>query len=213
MKKQTSQSNETVQRIIAAARDVFSTHGFSGSTVDGIAQAAGVNKATLYYQIGDKETLYAEVVRGVIGGAADNIEQDLKQAQTPIDMLKVYIRNMARAADRNPWMPRIMMWELASGGGNLPEAALQAFARILGILDHILGEGSRRGVFNKTDPVVLHMMVMGAFALYKTSFPIRSRVSGLAEKTAQEGEKVSGKVAEEVERIILGGVVRPPIED
>jgi len=210
MKKQTLQSRETAQRILAAARDVFSAHGFSGSTVDGIAQAAGVNKATLYYQIGDKETLYAEVVRGVIGGAADSIEQDLKEARTPVDMLKVYIRNMALAADQNPWMPRIMMWELASGGGNLPDAALQAFARILGILGRILDKGVRGGAFNKTDPVVLHMMVMGAFALYKTSTPVRERVPGLAEKTAQEGETVSGRVAGEVERVVLGGIVKQP---
>jgi len=30
--------------------------------VDEIAERAGVNKATLYYQIGDKDTLFANVI-------------------------------------------------------------------------------------------------------------------------------------------------------
>ncbi|MCE5281131.1 MAG: TetR/AcrR family transcriptional regulator [Deltaproteobacteria bacterium] len=210
MNKQALHSSETIQRILTAARDVFSANGFSGSTVDGIAQAAGVNKATLYYQIGDKETLYAEVIRSIIEGVADRIAMDLRQAETPVDKLKVYFRNMALAGDRNPWMPRIMLWELASGGGNMPEVALQAFARILALLSEILGEGARKGVFIRTSPVIFHLMVMGSFALYKTSSPIRARVAPPAEKTALEGEKVSGKVASEVERIMFDGVMKPP---
>jgi len=209
MKKQALQTSDTVQRILAAARDVFSAHGFSGSTVDGIAQAAGVNKATLYYQIGDKETLYAEVIRSIIEGVADRIAKDLRQAETPVDKLRVYLRNMALAADRNPWMPRIMLWELASGGGNMPDVALQAFARILVLLSEILAEGARKGVFIKTSPVVFHLMVMGCFALYKTSVPIRARVTTLVGKKALEGDNVAGKIASEVERIIFGGVLKP----
>ncbi|HQN26099.1 MAG TPA: helix-turn-helix domain-containing protein [Syntrophales bacterium] len=52
---------DTALKILAAARDVFSERGFAGTTVDEIARRAGVNKATLYYQIGDKQTRRCQV--------------------------------------------------------------------------------------------------------------------------------------------------------
>jgi TetR/AcrR family transcriptional regulator len=57
----------TVKLILKAAASVFSESGFSGARVDEIAKRAGVNKATIYYHIGDKEKLYAEVISNVIG--------------------------------------------------------------------------------------------------------------------------------------------------
>lgn len=60
-------SDKTVERILAAARTVFSEKGYNGAHVDEIAERAGVNKATLYYQIGDKDTLYANVIHQVLG--------------------------------------------------------------------------------------------------------------------------------------------------
>lgn len=51
--------------IIAAATAVFVRDGFTGASIDGIAEEAGVSRQTIYNQIGDKEKLFAEVVRGI----------------------------------------------------------------------------------------------------------------------------------------------------
>ena len=205
---QSQQQTGTARRILAAARDAFSENGFNGTTVDGIARRAGVNKATLYYQIGDKETLYAKVIGSVIEETVDSIVRDLKQARTPEEKLTTYIRNMADTVDRNPWMPRIMMRELASGGAHFPDAALKSFARIMVVLGEILGEGVRTGVFVETTPVLLHMMVMGAFVFYKASAPIRAREPRLSAKTAKAEGMVSEEIAGEIERLILRALLK-----
>jgi AcrR family transcriptional regulator len=51
--------------IIAAATAVFVRDGFTGASIDAIAEQAGVSRQTIYNQIGDKEKLFAEVVRGI----------------------------------------------------------------------------------------------------------------------------------------------------
>ncbi len=66
-------ARETIDRIISAAKDVFAEKGFAGARVDEIAQRADVNKAALYYHIGDKKALYAEVIHRVIGAAAERL--------------------------------------------------------------------------------------------------------------------------------------------
>ena len=51
--------------IIAAATAVFVRDGFTGASIDAIAEEAGVSRQTIYNQIGDKEKLFAETVRGI----------------------------------------------------------------------------------------------------------------------------------------------------
>lgn len=208
MEGRPQQAGEMVQRILTAARDVFSEAGFNGTTVDGIARRAGVNKATLYYHIGDKETLYAEVIRQVIEQNVAGTARDLQQAKTPEEKLKRYLRNMAAAVDANPWMPRIMMRELAGGGAHFPDVAVRAFARVFDLIGEILAEGIRKGVFVETSPFLLHMMVMGAYVFYRTSAPLRARNLGLLAGPTGGGEAVSGPVAAEVERFVLRAVLR-----
>lgn len=50
-------------QVIAGARDVFMADGFEGASVDDIARAAGVSKATLYSYFADKRLLFMEVAR------------------------------------------------------------------------------------------------------------------------------------------------------
>ncbi|MEM6303688.1 MAG: TetR/AcrR family transcriptional regulator [Pseudomonadota bacterium] len=48
-------------QVLAGAREVFMADGFEGATVDDIARAAGVSKATLYSYFPDKRLLFIEV--------------------------------------------------------------------------------------------------------------------------------------------------------
>ncbi|MEO8882872.1 MAG: TetR/AcrR family transcriptional regulator [Devosia sp.] len=52
-------------QIIEAGTTVFCRDGFIGASIDAVAAEAGVSRQTIYNQIGDKEKLFAEVVRGI----------------------------------------------------------------------------------------------------------------------------------------------------
>ncbi|NJD06226.1 MAG: helix-turn-helix transcriptional regulator [Methylococcaceae bacterium] len=49
--------------ILRAAADIFLHSGFSGASMDAIAEAASVAKATLYNQFGNKQALFEAIVR------------------------------------------------------------------------------------------------------------------------------------------------------
>lgn len=51
--------------IISAATAVFVRDGYVGASIDAIAEEANVSRQTIYNQIGDKEKLFVEVVRGI----------------------------------------------------------------------------------------------------------------------------------------------------
>lgn len=52
-----------IDQVLAGARDIFLRDGFEGASVDDIARAAGVSKATLYSYFSDKRQLFQEVVQ------------------------------------------------------------------------------------------------------------------------------------------------------
>lgn len=81
-------------QVLEGAREVFMRDGFEGASVDEIARAAGVSKATLYSYFPDKRLLFSEVARvecnrqaeealEVLGTGAP-IEEVLREAATRI---------------------------------------------------------------------------------------------------------------------------------
>ncbi|WP_165795165.1 TetR family transcriptional regulator [Deinococcus koreensis] len=85
-------ADDTRTRILRAAAEVLGSHGLLGSTMEQIAQQAGVGVATVYRQFGDKEALVGAVVeeltpRGVL--------RTLEQA--PTDDLRGELTALVRA--------------------------------------------------------------------------------------------------------------------
>src|ERR1700731_2751475 len=56
----TKQKSET---LIGVATDFFVEHGFSGSTIEAIAQAANMGKQAVYTRFTDKESLFNAVIQ------------------------------------------------------------------------------------------------------------------------------------------------------
>ncbi len=111
-----NKSDKTAERILAAARTVFAQKGYNGAHVDEIAARAGVNKATIYYQIGNKHSLYADVIHRVIAHVTRGIADAVSRETYPEEKLKAYITFIAGAVEANPDLPPIMMRESAAGG-------------------------------------------------------------------------------------------------
>ncbi len=198
--------SQTIERILEAATKEFSGAGFAGARVDEIAKIAGVNKATIYYHIGDKQVLYAQVVHHLFGNAVEQFNRNITAAQSPEDKLRGFIQTIAGIVDQHPEMAAIMLREQASGGKHFPAMVAQDLAQILGILTEILDEGVRTGTFIKTVPLIVHMMIIGAIVFFKMSSPIRAKVAPLVATFDEMNANVSGDMAAEIEMLILNAV-------
>ncbi len=64
--------------VINGAKEVFLTQGFEGASVDAIAKAAGVSKATLYSYFPDKKAMYIAV-------AQEKYHHQIELAQAEMD--------------------------------------------------------------------------------------------------------------------------------
>ena len=73
--------------VIAGAREVFLRDGFEGASVDDIARAAGVSKATLYSYFSDKRILFQEVARNEFEVIADRATQSIDRSAPACQVL------------------------------------------------------------------------------------------------------------------------------
>ena len=59
---ETQTNTDKAQKILQGAMQVFLSHGYAGASMDKIAVAAGVSKATVYSHFQDKEGLFTALV-------------------------------------------------------------------------------------------------------------------------------------------------------
>ncbi len=198
-----AKSHDTIRRILDAATTSFAGKGYEGARMDKIAARAGVNKATIYYHIGDKKALYAAVLHDVFSEQVEKISHRLKTETAPEQKLKIYIRAMHGMIDERPHIPAIIMREIASGGKHFPDILARDFDRIIGLLGEILDHGHSRNVFSAANPLVIHLMVMTPMAYYKKLIGILKNQNVCGDDCPHRAELSLTAFSAQVERLVL----------
>ena len=203
----TSKSSIARERILDASSAVFAEEGFAGARVDAIAQRAGVNKAMLYYHIGDKQALYSEVLNRNFGRIEKALQEGLPNEGSPSDRLRAVITIVERAIAANPDHSRIVLREFASGAANLPAEILQRMLGLLTVVRNILADGTGNGEFRRTDPVMTHLTLIGAILMSSVVSPLRERVADLGPTIEFPGSDAD--VARFLGDLLLEGIATP----
>ncbi len=172
-------SLDTINRIVDAAVMHFSQKGYYGARIDEIAKEAGVNKATLYYHIGDKDALYGAVVERVLGGIAAQVADSIKEATTDSERIRAFIGTLAKNIGDNEHAAPLLLREIAAGGASLPDQVMLQMVRIFGALFCILDEAIAYGRFRKVNPLVMHLMILGGVTAYAAGAGLRDRIGSL----------------------------------
>jgi AcrR family transcriptional regulator len=201
----------TAENILEAAAEVFAEKGYDGARVDELARAAGVNKATLYYQIGDKEALYHAVLERVFRRTADEVEAAIAECGDCEEQIRRFITVFAEATGNSRYMSPILLREVASGGKNLPDAAVWQMGRVLGALSGALARGVAEGRFRPVNDFMVHMMIVGSLNLYAANEPIRQRNAERNPELYQPEHFLSNHEAgEQIAELVLAAIRRHP---
>jgi len=102
-----AQARETREQILTAARSLFITRGFAGTTMEAVAQEAGVAVETVYVAFGSKRTLLARLVDRAVGGDDEPIQildrpgpQHVKSEPDQRRQLQLFASDMASIMER-----------------------------------------------------------------------------------------------------------------
>ena len=171
-----NQPEQTKAAILAAALTEFANLGLSGARTDAIAQAAGVNKALLYYYFQDKETLYGATLESVFAATAAKVSEVLDRPLPPRAKLLAYAGAHFDAVAANALFPRLVQQEMMRAGtGQSPHLLRIAekyqrplFAKLMRMFD----EGIRAGEFRKVDVFQFVPSMVAIIVFYFSSTPM-----------------------------------------
>lgn len=106
------------KRILQAAEEVFSHHGYEKATLEEIIALADVGKGTVYKYFGNKEQLFYKLVADKNAPFVERLQQAVAGQNTFEDKLKAYFREMVGFYVANSTLWQIICFEMlgASNG-------------------------------------------------------------------------------------------------
>lgn len=166
---------ESRRAILKAALAEFANQGIAGARTDAIAEAAGVNKALLYYYFEDKEGLYRAALESVIAGLLERVRPTFSAPGSPLEKIVHYAVTHFDYIAESPSYSRIVQAEMMRASvGKSPHMQFiseKYFRRLMEWLMTTLQEGMRRGEIRNVDAMNTVVSILGLTVFYFVSTP------------------------------------------
>lgn len=163
-----------------AAEPVFAEAGYSGASMQAIAEAAGLPKANIHYYFGTKEALYQELLSEILDrwvGAFDHFRAD----RDPREAFEAYVREKMSSARERPVASKVFAQEVIHGaqhiGGYLRSKLRQRVMATAPVLEDWVADGHMAPV----DPVHLFFSL---WALTQTYADFDSQIAAVLDRDA-----------------------------
>lgn len=163
---------ETRDKILRAAIEQFSMHGFAGARVEAICQSAGVNARMVYHYYTDKAGLYLAVLEHVLGQLrVEELKLDVSRSEPIAGLLTMFDFTFGHFA-HHPEAIRLLSAE------NLMEAKFLRASRqtpivaspVIAQIRTLLERGEAAGVIRGgIDPVHLYVVMVALAYFHKSN--------------------------------------------
>lgn len=161
--------NKTKTAIFEAAIKVFSSYGYTGSTMDEIVTCAGVAKGSLYYHFKNKEELFNFIVDEGVNLILENVEEATRDIEDPLEKIEISARVQLKYVYENKDLIKLIISQL----WGTEERNKFIRSKVTLLLDKAtahIQEAMDRGLIEKDDAAFSSHTFMGmlfSFALYE----------------------------------------------
>ena len=144
--------------ILEAALEVFSAHGFRGSTVDRIAERAGLSKPNLLYYFPSKEAIYVAVLEDTLEEWLQPL-RELDPDGDPIEEIARYISAKLEMSRTRPEASRLFANEILHGAPAIRDFLSGPMKRLFDEKAGVISDWIAAGRLRAIDPRHLIMMI------------------------------------------------------
>lgn len=182
------------ERIMHQAAVLFARSGFDASSLNDLAEEAGISKAGIYHYFKTKQDVYDAIIVQTLQGLFDHVSQVVASAASPDDKLLAFMRAHAAFFEQNYWAFRAML--ISFSEMSAPEPRHQAAVlreRYEDLLRGIIAEGVAQGQFRAVDPAT-------------TGRAVLSMLNWMARWFHPGGPKTAADLALEYADLLFGGL-------
>jgi len=114
-------NTETENKIISSAEKLFFQKGKAGTSMQDIADDAGINRTLLNYYFRSKDQLFEAVFKNAMSSFVPNVAAMLHSEMNFEDYASAMIETIIDAMLENPQIPIFVLQELSSNPTRMPE--------------------------------------------------------------------------------------------
>ncbi|QHY95056.1 Fatty acid metabolism regulator protein [Streptomyces sp. S4.7] len=159
MDSSSTRRRATRQKLYEAAVTLIAEQGFSATTVDEIAERAGVAKGTVYYNFKSKTELFEELLRHGVGLLTASLrtaaEETAERDGTSVEALDAMIRAGLAFIDRYPAFTQLYVAELWRTNRAWQSTLLVVRQQAVAVVEKVLQEGIDGGELSREIDVPL----------------------------------------------------------
>lgn len=106
------ESLEEKEKILAAAKEIYTRHGFYKTSMDDVAKELGMSKKTIYKHFESKDVLVENVVELIMQNIGKNVDKILKSDSNALEKIIGHVELMSNTVFRysDKWLSDIRMY-------------------------------------------------------------------------------------------------------
>lgn len=194
MRRTKAEAALTRDAVLKAALPVFSAKGYAATTLEDVAQAAGVTRGAIYWHFKNKADLYATLLDGIAAAAGAVARDAVAEGGDPARMLRrIFVRQLT-AIESDRRLQSLVALSLGKTE-QVPELAARRRKQIrvgkatLAELTALMAEGIRAGAFRSDlDPadaarafLALQNGTIQLWLMTQRGFSLSASAEGLAD--------------------------------
>lgn len=137
--------------ILTAALDVFSKFGFRGSTLDQIADTAGLSKPNVLYYFKSKEAIYTVLLEQQLATWLDPLKA-LDSDGDPIEEILAYTQRKLDMSRDFPRESRLFANEIIQGAPRISDALSGELRELVDDVAQVINKWINAGSIRQVDP-------------------------------------------------------------
>jgi AcrR family transcriptional regulator len=195
----------TGERIRAAAAALIARDGLARLSMDEVAEAAGVSRASVYRIYPGKPALFAAILAAE--SPFDEVTATLHRLhdRPPVEVLPTLIRILDRVASPRIGILRTLMFEVTTGTPEAVEAAGLALQPMIGEVSAYFAGQMQAGTVRRMHPMLAAQAFVGPFVFHLLSRSIAAPLGGLTVESADAADAFA--------RVALRGLAPDPPEE
>jgi len=141
----------TEQIILLAAKKVFVRKGYTGSTMQEIANEAGINKSLLHYYFRNKEKLFNSVFNEAFKNFIPRVGEIMSSEISFFNKIEAFVATYIDLLMENTYLPGFVLQEINRN----PDKLIHFFQRIgvqMQIIVHLIEEEINNGNIRPVNP-------------------------------------------------------------
>jgi AcrR family transcriptional regulator len=151
----------TREGIIEAAARIFSEKGFHATSMQDIADAVNLQKASLYHHFSSKQEILVEILDHALDLINNRLELVLSQSLSPDEKLRQSMVSYFQTIAENRNLSAVLLLELRSLDPELKARQASRREKFERLWRNLIIEGKQQGVFTNVDPSLTARALLG----------------------------------------------------